>query len=55
MKFNKVNYDNMKLDETSEISKTYVTAVQRNRFHQVTITDEQRKKSVKVLSRLNKN
>lgn len=54
MKFNRVNYSKLKLDTNSSVSKTYITLVQNNKPQEVVITEDECKRSVRTLSRLNK-
>lgn len=54
MKFNKVNLSAMKLDESTHVAKSYTTLVQNNKPQEVHISTDACRKSVRVLSRLNK-
>ncbi len=54
MKFDGVNLSSLKLDDTAPVQKTYTTSVQNNNPQDVRISADACKKSVRVLSRLNK-
>lgn len=54
MKFDRVKYSDLKLNDTDTVSKTYTTSVQGNNPQTVSITDDECKKSVQMLSRMSK-
>ena len=55
MKLRKTVYSKKMLNEDSPVSRTYVTSVQNNKFHEVTISRAECRKSIKSFSRIKKN
>lgn len=54
MKFDKVNYDELKLDANASVSKIHIALVEKDKPKEVSITDDECKRSVRTLSRLKK-
>jgi predicted nucleic-acid-binding Zn-ribbon protein len=54
MKFESVKYSELKIKSTAGVKKSYITSIQNNKYQEVTISDEECKKSVRMLSRLRK-
>lgn len=55
MKLKKIDYTKIMLKEDASISKTYITSVQNNTFHEVHITPSECRKSGIFFSRLKKD
>lgn len=52
MKFKRVNYSNMMIDQDTHVKKTYVTLIQNNKYQKVNITPADCKKSIRFLSKI---
>ncbi len=52
MRFKRVNYSNMMIEQDTPVKKTYVTLIQNNKYQKVNITPSDCRKSVKFLSEI---
>lgn len=54
MKFDRINYEKMKINDNTPVPEGYMTTIQNNEYHDVVITTKQCRNSIRVFSQMKK-